>query len=162
MRAGATSAHGCASRSDGHRLRPSRVRLRRPLEPASIAEESLQLDARVSTHDPLRIESRLAKLQSAADCNLRGSPHRPVELGCVDIERGTADVGGSRFTSVSGSIDFPNATPTDWPISSGAFLFPIGQAFRTPGVPRHPGTSAGRRVRASQAGDSTFEVVRLI
>jgi autotransporter translocation and assembly factor TamB len=80
----------------------------RALEPPSMAEESLQFDIRVYTRDPLRVENRLAKLQLATDLNVRGSPSRPVVLGHVDIEKGTADVGGSRFTSVSGSIDFLN------------------------------------------------------
>jgi autotransporter translocation and assembly factor TamB len=80
----------------------------RALEPPSMAEESLQFDIRVYTRDPLRVENRLAKLQLATDLAVRGTPNRPVVLGRVNIEKGTADVGGSRFTSVSGSIDFLN------------------------------------------------------
>jgi hypothetical protein len=47
----------------------------RALEPPSMGEENLQLDIRVHTRDPLRVENRLAKLQLATDLNVRGSPH---------------------------------------------------------------------------------------
>jgi translocation and assembly module TamB len=49
----------------------------------------------------------------ATDLHLRGSPNRPIILGRIDIDKGTADMGGNRFTSVSGSIDFLNATRTE-------------------------------------------------
>jgi translocation and assembly module TamB len=85
----------------------------RSIEPPPMAEERLQFDIRVHTRDPLRVENRLAKLQLATDLNVRGSPNRPVVLGRVDLERGTADVAGSRFTSVSGSVDFLNPNRTE-------------------------------------------------
>jgi autotransporter translocation and assembly factor TamB len=85
----------------------------RALEPPAKAQESLQLDIRVSTRDPLRVENRLAKLQLAADLNVRGSPNRPVVLGRVEIDKGTADVAGSHFTAIAGSIDFLNSTRTE-------------------------------------------------
>ncbi len=85
----------------------------RAFEPPAMAQESLQLDLRVSTRDPLRVENRLAKLQLAADLTVRGSANRPVVLGRVEIEKGTADVAGSHFTAVAGSIDFLNATRTE-------------------------------------------------
>ncbi len=80
----------------------------RAFEPPALTEESLQFDMRVYTREPLRVENRLAKLQLGTDLQVRGSPNRPVVLGRVDLDKGTADVGGSRFTSVSGSIDFLN------------------------------------------------------
>jgi translocation and assembly module TamB len=85
----------------------------RALEPPSMVEDNLQFDIRVYTRDPLRVENRLAKLQVATDLNVHGSPNRPVVLGRVNIEKGTADVGGSRFTSISGSIDFLNPNRTE-------------------------------------------------
>jgi translocation and assembly module TamB len=85
----------------------------RALEPPSMVEENLHFDIRVYTGDPLRLENRLAKLWLATDLTVHGSPNRPVVLGRVDIEKGTADVGGSRFTSISGSIDFLNPNRTE-------------------------------------------------
>jgi translocation and assembly module TamB len=61
----------------------------------------------------LRVESHLAKMQATLNLNVRGSLSRPVVLGRIDIEEGTADVGGTRFTAVSGSVDFLNLTHTE-------------------------------------------------
>jgi translocation and assembly module TamB len=85
----------------------------RVLEPPSIAQESVRLDIRVSTQDPLRVESRVVKLRATPDLHVRGSLNRPVVLGRVDIEEGTADIGGTRFTAVSGSVDFLNPMRTE-------------------------------------------------
>jgi translocation and assembly module TamB len=85
----------------------------RALEPPLTAQERLQLDIRVSARDPLRIENRLAKLAVLPDLNVRGSVSRPVVLGRVEIEKGTADVAGSRFSAISGSLDFLNPTQTE-------------------------------------------------
>ncbi|MGH8066568.1 MAG: translocation/assembly module TamB domain-containing protein [Candidatus Entotheonellia bacterium] len=111
----------------------------RALEPPSMGEESLQFDIRVSTREPLRVENRLAKLQLATDLNVRGSPKRPVVLGRADIDKGTADVGGSRFTSVSGSIDFLNPSRTEPFIDISAETQKSGYQIRVmaTGTPPH-------------------------
>jgi translocation and assembly module TamB len=85
----------------------------RALEPPSSAQESFRLDIRVATQGPLRVESRLAKAQATLDLNVRGSLSRPVVLGRIGIEEGTADVGGTRFTTVAGSVDFLNPARTE-------------------------------------------------
>jgi autotransporter translocation and assembly factor TamB len=85
----------------------------RALELPSTAQESFRLDIRVSTQDPLRVESRLTKMRATLDLHVRGSLSRPVVLGRVDIEEGTADVGGTRFIAVSGNVDFLNPTRTE-------------------------------------------------
>jgi translocation and assembly module TamB len=84
----------------------------RAIEPP-LAHESPQLDIRLYTMDRLRVDNRVAKAELMADLRVRGTPNRPVVLGRVDIEKGTADVAGSRFTGVVGSIDFLNPTQTE-------------------------------------------------
>lgn len=91
-------------------LRPFR---HRGLEPPPMAQERLHLDIRVSLHDPLRVENRLAKLELLPDLHVRGSVNRPIVLGRVEIEQGTADVAGTRFWPISGNIDFLNPTRTE-------------------------------------------------
>lgn len=85
----------------------------RALEPPTIAQQRLQLDIHVAARDPLRIESRLAKLQLLPDLNVRGSVSRPVVLGRVEIDKGTVDMAGTRFSTISGSVDFLNPARTE-------------------------------------------------
>jgi autotransporter translocation and assembly factor TamB len=85
----------------------------RALEPPTSAEESLQLDLRVAARDPVRVENRLVQLQLAPELHVQGSLRRPVLLGHMEIERGTAEVGGSRFTAIAGSVDLLNPTRTE-------------------------------------------------
>src|SRR5690606_406235 len=39
--------------------------------------------------------------------------NRPVVLGRVEIDNGTADVAGTRFSTISGTVDFLNPTRTE-------------------------------------------------
>jgi len=86
---------------------------RRELEPPTLAHESPRFDLRVYTTDPLRVDNRLAKVDLTADLNLRGSPNQPLLLGRVELEKGTANVAGSQFTNLSGSVDFLNPNRTE-------------------------------------------------
>jgi len=83
---------------------------RRELEPPRLQRESPQLDLRVHTTDPLRVDNRMAKLDVTVDVTVRGSPNQPVILGRVEVEKGTATVVGNRFTELAGSVDFLNPT----------------------------------------------------
>lgn len=83
---------------------------RRELEPPRLQRESPQLDLRVYTTDPLRVDNRLAKLDLTLDVTVSGSPNQPAILGRVELEKGTANVAGNRFTDLAGSVDFLNPT----------------------------------------------------
>jgi translocation and assembly module TamB len=83
---------------------------RRQIEPPRVAHETPQFDIRIYTTDPLRVENRMAKIDLAVDVAVRGSPNHPVILGRVEVERGTANVVGNRFTNIGGSVDFLNQT----------------------------------------------------
>jgi autotransporter translocation and assembly factor TamB len=85
----------------------------RALEPPAMAQDKLQLDLRLASRDPLRVENRLVKLQLLPDLHVRGSVSRPVVLGRVEIDRGTADVAGTRLSPISGSVDFLNPARTE-------------------------------------------------
>ncbi|MBI3327167.1 MAG: translocation/assembly module TamB domain-containing protein [Nitrospinae bacterium] len=86
---------------------------RRELEPPTLARESPHFDLRVYTTDPLHVDNRLAKVELTADLNLRGSPNQPLLLGRVELEKGTANVAGSQFTNLTGSVDFLNPQRTE-------------------------------------------------
>ncbi len=85
----------------------------RELEPPTLASESPQFDIHVYTADPLRVDNRMAKVELMADLNVRGSASQPVVLGRVEVEKGSANVAGSQFSNVSGSVDFLNPTRTE-------------------------------------------------
>jgi translocation and assembly module TamB len=111
--AGEVSLNGARYRRDFELASLLQQFRQRALEPPPMAQDRLQLDIRVSARDAVRVENRLAKLQLQPDLNVRGSAYRPIVLGRTEIDKGTADVAGTRFSAISGSIDFLNPTRTE-------------------------------------------------
>ena len=68
----------------------------------------LSFDVRIDAPSSLRIDNNLARIVSSAELTLQGTYDRPVLLGTVEIERGTAFFEGNRYRLNHGTIGFAN------------------------------------------------------
>ena len=68
----------------------------------------LSFDVRIDAPSSLRIDNDLARIVSSAELTLQGTYDRPVLLGTVEIERGTAFFEGNRYRLNHGTIGFAN------------------------------------------------------
>ncbi len=68
----------------------------------------LRFDVRIEAPSTLRIDNSLARIVSSAELTLQGTFDRPVLLGTVELERGTAFFEGNRYRLSHGAIGFAN------------------------------------------------------
>ena len=68
----------------------------------------LSFDVRIDAPSSLRIDNNLARIVSSAELTLQGTYDRPVLLGTVELERGTAFFEGNRYRLNHGTIGFAN------------------------------------------------------
>ena len=78
--------------------------------PGAGSGPALGFDIRIEAPSSLRIDNRLARIVSSAELSLQGTFDRPVLLGAIDLERGTAFFEGNRYRLNHGTIGFANLT----------------------------------------------------
>ena len=76
--------------------------------PAAETGLPLRFDVRIEAPSSLRVDNSLARIVSSAELTLRGTYERPVLLGTVELERGTAFFEGNRYRLNHGTIGFAN------------------------------------------------------
>jgi len=79
---------------------------------ASPLADSIRLNIRVSSPNPLRLDLQDMRLTGDVDVRLQGSLANPVQLGAVHFLNGEAVVRGNRFTLTRGDLNLTNPLRT--------------------------------------------------